>query len=121
MKKILIPIEETPRSLKALQYVQKHYSPEEAELVIMMVDERLGYKVKSDIEAAAIKELDEKLELVAASLEGYKVTVLSAVGKPGVRITRAVRENGCDLIVMTKSSKEDMLNSIGTTAEYPCG
>ena len=118
MKKILIPIEETQRSLKALPYVKKHYSPEEAELVIMMVDERLGYKVKSDIEAAVIKELDDKLELVAAELEGYKVTKLSAVGKPGVRITRAVRETGCDLIVMTKSSKEDTLNSIGTTAEY---
>ena len=118
MKKILIPIEETQRSLKALQYVQKHFSPEEAELVIMMVDERLGYKVKSDIEAAAVRELDEKLEAVAATLEGYKVSKLSAVGKPGVRITRAVRETGCDLIVMTKSSKEDTVNSIGTTAEY---
>jgi hypothetical protein len=35
-----------------------------------------------------------------------------------VRITRAVRETGADLVIMTKSSKEDMLNSIGTTAEY---
>ena len=118
MKKILIPIEETERSLKALQYVKKHFTPEDAELVIMMVDERLGYSIKSELESAAIRELDEKLGLIETTLEGFKVSKVSAVGKPGVRITRAVRELGCDLIVMTKSSKEDMLNSIGTTAEY---
>ncbi len=118
MKKILIPIEETQRSLKSLAYVKKHYTPEEAEIVLMMIDERLGYSIRSDVESAAVKELDEKLDLIAESFEGYKVTKLSAVGKAGVRIARAVRENGIDLIIMTKSSKEDMRNNIGSTAEY---
>ncbi len=97
MKKILIPIEETQRSLKSLAYVKKHYTPEEAEIVLMMIDERLGYSVRSDVENAAIRELDEKLDLIAEMLEGYKVTKLSAVGKAGVRIARAVRETGADL------------------------
>lgn len=118
MKKILIPIEETSRSLKALAFVKKHYTPEEAELVLMMIDERLGYSVRSDVEAAALRDLDAKLDLLAAELDGYKVAKLSAAGKAGVRIVRAVRETGADLIVMTKSSKDDMLNSIGSTAEY---
>ncbi|MBR3200461.1 MAG: universal stress protein [Mogibacterium sp.] len=118
MKKILIPIEETQRSLKALTYVKKHYTPEEAEFVLMMIDERLSYSVRSEVESAVVKELNEKLDLIAESLEGYKLTKLAAIGKPGVRITRAVRDTGADLIVMTKSSKEDMLNSIGSTAEY---
>ena len=118
MKKILLPIEETERSLKALQYVKKHYSPEEAELVLMMIDESLGYSVKTGAEEAAVKALDEKLDLLVDSLEGYKVTKHTAVGKAGGRIVRAVRETGSDLIIMTKSSKDDMLNSIGTTTEY---
>ncbi|MBE6027428.1 MAG: universal stress protein [Clostridiales bacterium] len=118
MKKILLPIEETQRSLKALHYVKTHYGPEDAELVLLMIDEKLGYSVRSEAEAAAVKELDEKLALIATSLEGYKVTLLSAVGKAGIRITRAARETGADLIIMTKSSKEDMLSSIGATAEY---
>ena len=118
MKKILIPIEETPRSLKSIAYVKKHYSPEDADIVLMMIDERLGYSVRSDVESAAVKELDEKLNLIAEEFDGYKVTKLSAVGKAGVRIVRAVRETGADLVVMTKSSKEDMLNSVGTTTEY---
>ena len=118
MKKILLPIEETQRSLKALHFVKTHYSPEDAELVLIMIDERLSYSIKSEAETAAIRELDEKLALIAAALDGYKLTLLSGVGKAGVRITRAARETGADLIVMTKSSKEDMLSSIGATAEY---
>ena len=118
MKKILLPIEETQRSLKALHYVKKNFGPDEAELVLLMIDEKLSYSVKSEAEAAAISELDGKLALIAASLEGYKLSTMSAVGKAGVRITRAARETGADLIVMTKSSKEDMLSSIGTTAQY---
>ena len=61
MKKILLPIEETQRSLKALHYVKSHYSPDEAELVLLMIDEKLSYSVKSEAEAEAIKVLDEKL------------------------------------------------------------
>lgn len=118
MKKILLPLEETERSLKSLHYVRKHHSPETAELVLMMVDESLGYSIRSEAEAAAIKELDEKLDMIAATLSGFRISKIAAAGKAGVRITRAAREIGADLIVMTKSSKEDMLSSIGTTAEY---
>ena len=42
MKKILLPLEDTERSLKALHYAKKHYAPAEAEFVLMMSDERLG-------------------------------------------------------------------------------
>ncbi len=118
MKKILLPLEDTERSLKALHYTKKNYPPSDAELVLMMVDERLGYSVKSEAEAQALKEIDEKLELIAQTLEDYKVSTVSAVGKAGIRITRTARETGADLIVMTKSSKADMLSSIGTTTEY---
>ena len=118
MKKILLPIEETERSLKALKYVKSHYTPEEAEFVLVMVDERLGYSAKTDAETAALAELDEKLRAYADEFEGYRVRCISAVGKAGVKITRAVRETGADLVVMTKSSKDDMLSSIGSTTGH---
>ena len=76
MKKILIPIEETQRSLKALTYVKDHYTPEEADIVLMMIDERLDYSVRSEMESAALKALDEKLDLIAESFDGYKVAKL---------------------------------------------
>ncbi|MBR2540532.1 MAG: universal stress protein [Mogibacterium sp.] len=118
MKKILLPLEETERSLKALHYVSKQYTPEDAEIVLMMVDETVGYALRSEAEATAIKAVEEKIDVIAETLEGFRVTKKAAVGKAGVRITRAARELGADLIVMTKSSKDDMLSSIGSTAEY---
>lgn len=118
MKKILLPLEDTERSLKALHYAKKHYAPAEAEFVLMMSDERLGYSAKSDAEAAAIRDIEDKLSVIASTLEGYKVSTVAVVGKAGIRITRAARETGCDMIIMCKSSKEDMLSSIGSTTEY---
>ena len=118
MKRILLPLEETDRSLKALHYITKNYAPDEVTVTVMMVDDSLGYSVRSEAEAAALATLDEKLELIKTSLDGYNVKTKSAVGKTGVRIIRAARETGADMIVMTKSSKDDMLNNIGSTTEY---
>ena len=118
MKKILLPIEETERSLKAIQYAMSHYTPQDAEFVLLMVDEKLGFSVKSEAEAEAMKALGDKLSYVAALLEGYKLTLATAAGKAGLRITRCAKETGCDLIIMCKSAKEDMRNSIGSTTEY---
>lgn len=118
MKRILLPLEETERSLKAVHYIKKNYNPADVEIVLLMADERLGFGVKTEAEAEATKIIEEKLAVIADSLEGYKVKTLAATGKAGVRITRAAKEIGADLVVMTKSSKEDMLNSIGSTAEH---
>ncbi len=118
MKKILLPIEDTPRSLKAIDFIVKHYTPEEAELVLMMVDESQTYIHTKDVEAAIIRKLETRLASIAAALRGFKLTTRAATGKAGIRISRAVRETGADLIVMTKSSKDDMLNNIGSTTEY---
>ena len=117
MKKILLPLEETDRSLKALHYVTSHYTPEDAEIILMMVDDSMEYTVRSEAEEAQ-QALVDKLEVIKSSLEGYKVTVKPDLGKPGVKIVRAVRELGADCVVMTKSSKDDMMSSIGSTAEY---
>lgn len=118
MKKILLPLEETDRSLKALQYVRENYTPEEAEVVLVMVDDTLEFGFKRDAEAAALAVLDEKLELIKSSLEGYRVSTRSAVGKAGAKITKAAREVGADMIAMTKSSQDDNLSSVGSTTEY---
>ena len=81
MKKILLPLEETERSLKAIQYAMSHYTPQDAEFVLLMVDEKLGFSVKSEAEAEAMKALGDKLSYVAALLEGYKLTLATAAGR----------------------------------------
>ena len=117
MKRILLPLIETDRSLKALRFVRKNFAPEEADIILMMVDDSMQYTVRSEADAA-LKAVDEKLEPIKESLEDYKVTIKSDLGKPGARIVRAARELGADYIVMTKSSRPDMLSFIGSTTEY---
>ena len=43
MKRILVPIDESTRSVVALGEVKKLFSPEECEVVLLMVDEGLDY------------------------------------------------------------------------------
>ena len=119
MKKILLPLEETDRSLTALSYVTRNFTPEQAEIVVMMTDDTVEeYSTNKEPGLAALAVLDEKLDAIAASLEGYKVTKLPALGKAGKRIVRAARETGSDMIAMTKSSKDDNLSTLGSTTQY---
>ena len=120
MKKLLLPLAETDRSLKALNYIVRNYSPVNTEVAIVLVDEDVVnvYARKNEEEAEAIARLNEKAEAIAEALPGFRVTKRTAVGNAGVRIVRAAREVGADLIVMTKSAKDDMQSLIGTTADY---
>jgi nucleotide-binding universal stress UspA family protein len=118
MKKILLPLDETERSVKALHYVNGNFNPEETEIVLMMVDESISYTARPEDEAKALGQLEEKLNMMQEFLEGFRIFKKTAVGKAGVRVVRAARETGADLIVMTKSSQDDMLSAIGSTAEY---
>lgn len=118
MKRILLPLEETTRSLVALQYVKKYYSPEEAEIYALMVDETMDFTSKPEEITKASAELETKLQLIKTALAGYKFTGIANVGKAGQRIVKCAREHGIDVIVMTKSSQADMLSMVGKTTEY---
>lgn len=118
MRRILLPLEQTDRSLKALQYFRKHYSPEEAGVILLMVDETLPYSAKVEEEEKALEIVEQKLSLIKSFLEGYDVVTKAAVGKAGQRIVKVAREYGASVIAMTKSSQPDMLNQLGRTAEY---
>lgn len=118
MKRILLPIDETTRSLFALTQVKKLYPSKDYEIILMMVDERLDYTASREASLPAIDNLTQKLELVAGALEDYKVIIKPEVGRAGNRIVKVAREFEADIIVMTKSSKEDMNNKLGRTTEY---
>lgn len=118
MRKILLPLEQTERSLKALQYFKKHYGPSDAGAIIVMVDESIPYSAKKEEEDEAIRRIEEKLDIIKSFLDGYDVVTKAAVGKAGSRIVKIAREYGASVIAMTKSSRPDMLNQLGRTAEH---
>lgn len=118
MKRILVPIDESTRSMVALGEVKKLFSPEECEVVLLMVDEGLDYTASRTKNEDAVSELEQKLSMLEEELEGYHVIKVAEIGKAGNRIVKCARDYGADLIVMTKSSKNDMRYTLGRTAEY---
>ena len=118
MRKIVLPLVETERSLLALQYAKKHFSPTQAEIILVMVDESLSISATREEEAVAQSMVEQKLELIAKVLDGYQVITRAYVGKAGPCIIKTAREFNADYIVMTKSAQPDMLSMVGRTTDY---
>ena len=118
MRKIVLPLVETERSLLALQYVKKHFSKTQAEIIIVMADESLGISATREEEAAALAVVEQKLEMIKKVLNGYQVITKGFVGKAGNYIVKVAREYNADYIVMTKSAQPDTLSVVGKTTDY---
>ncbi len=118
MKRILVPLDGSPRSLLALEQVKHMFSPKAFEIILLMVQENAGYgKTVADTYPER-REMESKLNMYAGELEHYHVTVKTAFGKAGAKIIEAAKELAADMIVMTKSTKQGGSNVIGMTAAY---
>lgn len=60
----------------------------------------------------------ELLEKAKSYLEGYDVKGIFAFGYAGDEIVRRSKEEGTDLIVMTKSTKKGLTRIIGSCTSY---
>lgn len=118
MRKIVLPLVETERSLLALQYVKKHFSSNQVEIILVMADESLPITATRDDEEQALSTLEQKLQLITAVLKNYQVITKGCLGKAGQNIVKIAKEYNADYIIMTKSAQPDMLSMIGKTADY---
>ena len=118
MKRILVPVDGSPRSLIALEQLKTTFSPKAFEVVLVMVRENTGYALSLGEEAEIREELDKKLNSIAKTIEKYSVITRSAVGRAGARVIEAAKEFGAEMIVMTKSTKPGAGSTIGLTASY---
>lgn len=118
MKRILVPVDGSPRSLIALEQLKTTFSPKAFEVVLVMVRENTGYALSLGEEAEIREELDKKLNAIAKTIDKYSVIKRSAVGRAGARIIEAAKEFGVEMIVMTKSTKPGAGSTIGLTASY---
>ena len=118
MKRILVPVDGSPRSLIALEQLKTTFSPKAFEVVLVMVRENTGYALSLGEEAEIREELDKKLNSIARTIDKYSVITRSAVGRAGARVIEAAKEFGAEMIVMTKSTKPDAGSTIGLTASY---
>lgn len=118
MKRILVPVDGSPRSLIALEQLKTTFSPKAFEVVLVMVRENTGYALSLVEEAEIREELDKKLNSIARTIDKYSVITRSAVGRAGARVIEAAKEFGAEMIVMTKSTKPGAGSTIGLTASY---
>lgn len=118
MKRLLLPFDESIRSLASISFVKSHFLPKDYELVIMMVDESIDYTAPKEREERAFNELYRKLDLIKESIPEFTVHTRAEVGKAGPRVVKCARECGAELIAMTRSSSDDNRFAIGKTTEY---
>ena len=118
MRRIVLPLIETERSLLALQYVKKHFSSNQAEIIVVMADESLPISATREDEELALSTLNQKLQLITDVLKNYQVITKACLGKAGQSIVKIAKEYNADYIIMTKSAQPDMLSMIGKTTDY---
>jgi len=112
MKKVLLPIDGSVRSLRSIKMAKQFYKPDEAEFTILRVltgNQRLTPALERD----TLDELNEW----ASMLEGYRVTTVIREGYPGPEIVRFAENGFYDAILMTRASRGHM-HKLGSVASY---
>ena len=118
MKKLLLPIDGSSRSLKTVEAVKQIFRPEDVEIIIVkVISAQLYINSMDEIKHNAEKARPE-LEAVAALLPEYNVKTQVLLGSaPGVEIVEYAKEAGIDTIVMTRSTRGP-IRKLGSVATY---
>lgn len=117
MKKLLLPLDGSSRSLRTIDMVKKTFSPDQVSVTILMVlpnplsmEAQLGIARTDD---TAQKELDTFIGM----LPGYQVTTALRKGTPGPEIVKFAQEEGFDSLCMTRATR-GFLQKMGSVANY---
>ena len=132
MKKILLPIDGSPRSLRTIQVVKQSYIPAETEITILLVvpDPRPSKLTDENDEVTPMPDHEEitqdpqtkeearlLVESFAKMLPGYQTTAALRFGSPGPEIIQFAKDGGFDAILMTRSSRGST-QKLGSVSTY---
>lgn len=119
MKKILIPIDGTVRSFQSLDFVQNVFPKDSVEITLINVAELVLTDTFVLDEIKSFEDRGNKmLESIKERLKGYKVHTIFSFGYPGREIIEKSIKEKYDLIIMTKSTKKNFIDSIGSVTTY---
>ena len=112
MKKILLPVDGSKRSIRTVEMVKQLCDPADSDItVVKVVSAQLYINSLDEIKRNAEKAQPE-LDAVAGLLGG------GALGSaPGVEIVEYAKESGTEMIIMTRSSRGP-LRKLGSVATY---
>ena len=117
MKKVLLPIDVSERSLKTINRFKEGHTPEEAEATLLTVMESSSHFKFNDEYERYRQKLLKELEDLAAQMEGYKVSTVILQGSPGSSIVEYAKNNKFDLLIMTRS-RRGVIGKLGSVASY---
>lgn len=120
MKKLVLPIDGTKRSLQTITWVAEHYKPEDVEVTIIMVADTVTELDLKQKYSSAAHYLITTLKRDAEILEnkGFTVNFEALFGDPGKKVIEYANKIKADEIVMTKSTKDNWFDSIGSVTNY---
>lgn len=117
MKKVLLPIDGSVRSLRTIEMVKQLYEPTDVEFTIIMVMPGLMH-VDSQLSLERLwRKTEQELQTFAELLPGYEVKTVLLHGSPGPEIVGFAKDGGFDTLVMTRSTRGP-LRKLGSVAVY---
>jgi nucleotide-binding universal stress UspA family protein len=118
IKRLLLPIDGSERSLKSIELVKSLYQPNMVKIDLIMVSENMDEILSEEKFAAAEAENMPILLDAAKELEGFEVNCELLTGKAGEEILNFAEEHYTDIIIMTKSTRHGFLQMIGSVSTY---
>ena len=126
MKKILVPIDGTCRSKKSLDFILEKFSKDDFEITLINIGDvsEIGFSniPQSTFIDEKLTQIKEKssyiLDQCKKKLPGYEVKKCFLFGNPGKEIVSKSIDHDFDIIVMTKSTKKNFIDSIGSVTQY---
>lgn len=116
-KKILVPLDETERSMHSLDCVKNLFSKDEVQLTLMYVSEIVianNMVVSNDMVNAAQERSKSILDRAEKEIQGYEVEKYCAFGYAADEIIKKSNCDKFDMIIMTKSNKKGFARMIGS-------
>ncbi|SCK02013.1 Universal stress protein family [uncultured Eubacterium sp.] len=118
MRKLLLPIDGSERSMKAAELVRLLYDKEDVEVILMTVRNDCEF-VNEESELETIRE--ESLEIFSNAekiLAGYHMKKIVDFGHIGNAILRQIEDEKITAVVMTRSTREGYFKHLGSVTSY---
>lgn len=123
IKNVLIPIDGSTRSLKAVEFVNEILGKNKENIKIHLITVR-------DTEKEAVLPLTmdgrnevrdrgkKLLEDASKKIDGLDITCEFIFGSPGPEILNYAEDNDIDMILMTRSTRTGLLAHVGSVTSY---